>query len=89
VGGKAGVEEARMQIIKLPDGRKYSWFRRANMWEEWDVCDERWDPYYEDTDILERLADAEKILRKVTEEPVASLVRNYFAKKVVKNETDL
>ena len=59
-----------MQIIKLPDGRKYKWFPKADRWEEWDVCDRWWSPYWEETEILERLAKADAALRKAKAETV-------------------
>ena len=45
-------KEANMQIIKLPDGRKYKWFPKAD----------RWDPYCEEAVIIERLDREEQIL---------------------------
>jgi hypothetical protein len=70
-----------MQIIKLPDGRKYKYFRKADHWAAWDVGDRRWDSYREETEILERLADAELILREVTLlcGYEAELAQKYFA----------
>ena len=78
---EAVPKEANMQIIKLPDGRKYRWYPKVDRWEEWDVCDRRWDPYWEETEILERLAKAEKILWEVTflDGYEAELAREYFA----------